>query len=151
MEILKGLLTINGADAYERYGVFLSEEKEGGMDNYNELMRPAASKGYICVDFREQDGEKYPDELVPAFAARDLDLRFTLEAENKEDFLAKYRAFITALKTGDKGWLTLTLTDIGKSYRVFYKDCPGWSQLTGFEGKVYSSFKVQFREPVPEY
>lgn len=151
MEILNGLLKINGADAYGVYGVFLSENDEGEHRNYNELMRPAPSKKHTCVSFREKDGEDYPDTLMPALQARDIELRFTLEAESREDFLTKYSAFIQMLRNGDDGWLILHLAELDRSYRVFYLDCTEWDQLTGFEGKVYASFTVKFREPVPAY
>lgn len=151
MEILKGLLYINELDAYDTYGVFLSEENLGDMENYNALMKPAESKGHKCVDFREEDGEKYPDELMTTLKARDIELTFTLEAENKEEFFAKRKAFVSALRTGVKGWIELKLSDLGRTFRVFYLGCTSWSQLTGFEGKVYASFKVKFREPNPAY
>lgn len=151
MEILEGLFFINDLDAYNTYGVFLSEENSGDMENYNSLMRPAESKGHTCVDFREQDGEKYPEKLVTSLKARDIELRFTLEADDKTDFFARRKAFITALRTGTDGWLTLRLADIGQSFKVFYVSCSNWTQLTGFEGKVYASFKVKFREPLPAY
>ena len=151
MDILKGLFFINGLDAYDTYGIFLSEENAGDMENYNALMKPADSKGHTCVDFREQDGEKYPEKLVTALKARDIELQFTLEAADKTDFFDKRRKFVTALRTGEDGWLTLRLADIGKSFRVFYSGCTGWTQLTSFEGKVYASVKVKFREPNPEY
>ena len=151
MEILEGLFFINDLDAYDTYGVFLSEENPGDMENYNSLMKPAESKGHTCVDFREHDGEKYPDKLVTALKSRDIELRFTLEADDKTDFFARRKAFITALRTGTDGWLTLRLADIGQSFKVFYVSCSSWTQLTGFEGKVYASFKVKFREPLPAY
>ena len=47
MEILEGLFFINDLDAYDTYGVFLSEENPGDMENYNSLMKPAESKGSI--------------------------------------------------------------------------------------------------------
>lgn len=151
MEILKGLFFINELDAYDTYGVFLSEENAGDMENYNALMKPADSKGHTYVDFREQDGEKYAKKLVTALKAREIELQFTLEAANKADFFDKRRKFITALRAGADGWLTLKLADIGQSFKVFYVSCSRWTQLTGFEGKVYASFKVKFREPEPVY
>ena len=151
MEILKGLLYINEVDAYDTYGVFLSERNPGDMENYNALLKPAESKGHICVDFREEDGEKYPDRLLTTLKARDIELMFTIEAENKEEFFAKRKAFVSALRTGVNGWIELKLSDLGRTFKVFYISCSEWSQLTGFEKKVYASFKVKFREPNPVY
>ena len=92
MEILEGLFFINDLDAYNTYGVFLSEENPGDMENYNSLMKPAESKGHTCVDFREHDGEKYPDKLVTALKSRDIELRFTLEADDKDRRVADIEA-----------------------------------------------------------
>ena len=150
MNILKGLFYINGIDAYSEYGVFLSEEEQDGMENYNALLLPAAAKPHTPVDFQEHNGEDYPDVLVTTRAARDIDLRFTLEADDKADFFMKRKAFISVLRKGQNGWLALTLTDIGQSYRVFYKECTKWTQLTAFEGKVYASTVIRFREPMPQ-
>ena len=150
MDILKGLFYINGTDAYSEYGVFLSEEEQDGMENYNALLLPAPAKAYKAVDVREKDGEDYPDVLLSVKAARDIELRFTLEADSKEDFFAKRNAFLSALRTGQNGWLTLTLADIGQSFKVFYKECVEWTQLTPFDGKVYASVVIRFREPKPQ-
>lgn len=150
MDILKGLFYINGVDTYSEYGVFLSEEDQDGMENYNALFMPAAAKSYKPVDFRERDGEDYPDVLETSKAARDIDLRFTLEAEDKDDFFTRRKAFLSMLRTGQNGWLTLTLADIGQSYRVFYKECVEWTQLTVFDDKVYASVVIRFREPKPQ-
>ena len=151
MEILRGLLYINDVDAYDTYGVFLSEKNPGDMENYNALLKPAESKGHTCVDFREEDGEKYPDVLKTTLKARDIELTFTIEAENKEEFFAKRKAFVSALRTGVNGWLDLRLSDLDRSFKVFYISFSNWSQLTGFENKVYASFTVKFREPNPVY
>ena len=153
MEILKGLLYINDNDAYDTYGVFLSERNPGDMENYNALLKPAESKGHTCVDFREEDGEKYPPILKTALKARDIELTFTIEAENKKEFFAKRKAFVSALRTGSNGngWLELRLSDLDMIFKVFYVSCSEWTQLTGFEKKVYASFKVKFREPNPVY
>lgn len=151
MDILKGLLYINDEDAYEEYGVFLSEEKPGDAKNYSALMKPSKAKSHTPVDFREQDGEKYPVRLVPALEARNVELQFTLEAADKDTFFIRYGRFVSTLKNGAEGWLSFYLPEINRTYRFFYLECSSWNQLTTFEGKVYASFKVKFREPNPVF
>lgn len=151
MEILEGLLFINNNDAYKSYGVFLSEEKPGKSDNYSALMKPSRAKKHTAVDFRELDGEKYPDVLTPAFEARDVELRFSMIAANKTSFIESYSEFVQMLKTGIDGWLVFYLPELDKTYRMFYKECGSWDQLTDFNGQVVASFKVKFREPNPVF
>lgn len=151
MEILNGLLFINDMDAYQEYGVFLSEGKPGDTKNYSALMKPSRAKSHTPVNFRERDGEKYPDKLVPALEARDVELQFTLKATDRDDFFIKYGNFIQTLKNGVNGWLSFYLPEINRTYSFFYMECSSWDQLTTFEGKVYASFKVKFREPNPVF
>lgn len=151
MEILEGLLSINNNDVYKTYGVFLSEERPGNNDNYSALMKPSKAKAHTAVNFREKDGEKYPDVLVPALEARDVELRFSMIAADKASFVAYYSKFIQMLKTGVDGWLLLHLPELNKTYRMFYKECADWDQLTDFNGQVVASFKVKFREPNPVF
>ena len=74
MDILKGLLLINGVDVFVDYGAFLAEEKAGDTKNYSALLKPPSAKPHTAVSFREKDGEKLPDALLPAWEARDVTL-----------------------------------------------------------------------------
>ena len=76
MDILKGLLLINGTDVFTAYGAYLVEEKKGDNKNYSALLKPPAAKSHTAVSFRERDGEKLPDSLLPAWEARDVTLQF---------------------------------------------------------------------------
>ena len=67
MDILKGLLLINGVDVFVDYGAFLAEEKAGDTKNYSALLKPPSAKPHTAVSFREKDGEKLPDALLPAW------------------------------------------------------------------------------------
>ena len=69
MDILEGLLFINDQDVYKTCGAFLTEDKAGDNTNYATLLTPPKMKAYTAVSFREQDGEKLPDKLTPAFEA----------------------------------------------------------------------------------
>lgn len=147
MDVLDGLLYINGNDVYKTYGAFLSEDREGDNSNYSELLKPPAMKPYTAVAFREQDGEKLPVALLPAFEARDVALQFAIYATSKADFVAKYTAFVGMLRSG---WLDIRLPELDKTYRMYYQSCTEYSQLTPLDGGITAGkFKVKLREPKP--
>ena len=149
MDILKGLLLINEVDVFIDFGAFLAEEKEGDNKNYSALLKGSATKSHTAVSFREKDGEKLPSKLVPALEARDVTLHFAIMAADRTQFLSRYASFLRFLKAGDKGWLTIHLPELGRTFRMYYKDCTDYSQLTDFKGEVIAKFSVKFREPVP--
>lgn len=149
-KILEGLVFINEVDVYKEYSAYLVEDKRGTHTNYNELLKPPTMKPYTAVSFREQDGEILPDILpVPCFEARDVTLYFAIISATKVDWMAKYIAFVSMLKSG---WLHIRLPELGKTYKMYYKSCSNYEQLTYLEDEaVYASrFKVKFREPKPE-
>lgn len=146
-QILEGLLYINDVDVFTTYGAFLCEDQDKDNTNYAELMKPATMKPYVSVDFREQDGEKLPDELIPRFEPRDITLQFAIVAVDKADFLTKYSAFVTMLRAG---WISLNLPELDKTFRMYYVNCSQWDQITPFDdGDVVAKFKIKFREPIP--
>lgn len=144
----KGLLFINEKDVFVEYGAFLVEDKLGDHTNYSEMLKPPAMKAYTAVAFREQDGEKLPDVLLPRFEARDVTLYFAIIAETKALFVARYIAFVTLLKSG---WLHIRVPELDKTYRMYYKECSKYDQLTYLKDEaVYASrFKLKLREPKP--
>lgn len=149
MKILEGLFFINDVDVYKEYSAFLVEDKVGAHVNYNELLKPPAMKSYTAVSFREQDGENLPEELPsPCFEARDVTLYFAIISETKAGLIANYAAFFSLLKSG---WLNICVPELNRTYKMYYKSCTNFDQLTYLEGEaVYASrFKVKFREPKP--
>ncbi len=149
MKVLEGLLFINEKDVCREYGVFLHEDKAGAHTNYNELLKPPSMKDYVAVSFRERDGEQLPDTLpMPRIEPRDVTLQFTLLADTKAEFMNRYTAFIALLRSG---WLDVRLPELDRTYRMYYKDCTGYEQLSYLEQEaVYAAqFKVKFREPQP--
>ena len=146
---LENLLFINGQDVYKVYGAFLVEDKSGDHANYRELLKPPAMKPYTAVSFREQDGEKLPVVLpIPRFEARDVTLYFAIIAPTKELFASQYTAFVTLLKSG---WLNIEVPELNTTYKMYYKECSSYEQLTYLEDEsVYASrFKLKLREPKP--
>jgi hypothetical protein len=148
MEYLKELLYINDMDVFKEYGVFLTETEAGGHTNYDALLLPPKLKEYVVVDFREEDGEKLPDNLIPRYEARDVTLHFALRASNPIAWKTKYTAFLTLLKSG---WLNIRVPELDKTYRMYVKEFSSYEQPTPFAGEIYCRFKVRFREPNPSF
>lgn len=151
MNVLKGLLLINDVDVFTDYGAFLVEEKVGENKNYSSLLKPPPTKTHTAVSFREQDGEKLPETLVSAWEARDVVLHFAIIASDRQQFLLRYSTFLAFLKAGDKGWLKLYLQELDRTFRLYYKECTDYSQLTDFGREVAAKFSVKFREPSPAF
>lgn len=153
METLEGLVIINGTDIWKEYGVFLTEEKKGGRENLTAIMMPAKAKTHVGVNIREHDGVKYSADLNPKSEERDVTLHFALFAPTKEQWLSRYRAFISFLKQGEKGWLRVRLSELDLTMTLFYVDSSNFKPLTYLwkEGVQASRFKVKFREPEPSF
>lgn len=145
-------LYINGKDAWTTYKVFLAEDRAGDNRNYSEILTPPPTKERKAVSYPEEDGERLPKTLSPALEARDITLSFALIADNKAAFFAAYKAFLSALKTGDKGWLTLRIVDLDKTIEVYYLSASSYRQLSTFTGGVVAArFDIKFREPKPQF
>ena len=63
--ILSGLVLVNGTDIWTEYGVFLVEDRRGGMENLTAILTPSKAKKDTAVDIREEHGEKYSPVLTP--------------------------------------------------------------------------------------
>lgn len=150
-KILGGLVLINGIDIWTEYGVFLVEEKRGGMENLTAILTPSKAKPDTAVNIREEDGEKYSSVLVPKNEARDVTLHFALYSQTQAGWLKKYFAFINFLKKGRDGWLDIAFPQLGLTLRVKYTDSTKFKPLTYLwkEGVHASKFNVKFREPKP--
>ena len=150
---LKNLVIINGKDIWTEFGAFLTEEKKGGRENLTAIMSPSKVKTHVAVNIREENGSKYSSVLDVKNEERDVTLHFALFAESRSEWLQKYRDFITFLKEGENGWLSMRLPELSLTMRLFYVDCPGYKPLTYLwkEGVHASRFKVKFREPVPSF
>lgn len=146
MNILEGLLYINDIDVYKRYGAFLCEDKQGDMSNYEELLKPASAKAIPSVSFPEQNGEETADTIVIKKEPRDVSLFIAIQADNVTQWFSRYNAFLAFLRSG---WLNIRLTELDVVFRMYYKSCKQYSQLTSFEGSVCAQIKITLREPKP--
>ncbi len=149
--VLKGLVDINGVDIWQRYGVFLTEEKKGGRENLTAILTPSKVKEHVGVNIRELDGKKYSQHLTVTNQERDVTLHFAQYAQTRDAWLQNYMDFVQFLKTGDNGWLSVRFTELDLTLRMFYVDSSAYRALTYLwkEGVQASRYKVRFREPEP--
>ncbi len=153
MRGLEGLVIINGIDIWKEFGAFLTEEKAGGRENLTAIMTPSKVKGHVGVNIREHDGTKYSDKLDVKNEERDVTLHFAIFAPSVQEWLSRYRAFITMLKQGADGWLSVDFPSIGLTMRMYYMSSTTYKPLTYLwrEGVQASRFKVTFKEPEPSF
>ena len=150
-KILSGLVLMNGTDIWTEYGVFLAEEKRGGMDNLTAILTPSKAKKDTAVNIREEQGEKYSTTLTPRNEPRDVTLCFALYNKTQAGWLKNYFSFINFLKAGNGGWIDISFPQLDLTMHVKYSDAPKFTPLTYLwkEGVHAGRFKVKFREPVP--
>lgn len=152
MEILKGLLTINGVDPYEEYGAFLAyREGEDPLANYSSLLAPPELKEQRKVEFREMNGVKLPAKLVQRWKEREVTLTFAILADDKTQFEERYYGFLEFLRVGNDGWLEFHLPELSRTWRMYMRRVTPYEQLEGFEDKVSALFSVVFEEPSPNF
>lgn len=149
--ILSGLVLVNGTDIWTEYGVFLVEDRRGGMENLTAILTPSKAKKDTAVDIREEDGEKYSAVLNPKNEARDVTLHFALYNKTQAGWMKQYFAFVNFLKQGKDGWLEIRFSQLDLQLRVKYADCTKFTPLTYLwrEGVHAGKFRVKFREPKP--
>lgn len=153
MEALEGLVTINGTDIWKEFGAFLTEEKKGGRENLNAILKASKVKAHVGVDIREHDGTKYSPKLDVRNQERDITLHFAIFAPTIEGWIDRYSKFLTLIKQGKDGWLTMRLPTLGLTMRLFYVDNTDFKSLTYLwkEGVQAGRFKVKFKEPEPSF
>ncbi len=152
MDILKGLLAINGIDPYVEYGAFLAwREGEDPLANYSALLAPPELKEQFKVEYDEDDGIRLPTKLLQRWKEREVSLTFAIIAKDKAEFEQRYYGFLAFLKEGADGWLDVTLPELSRTWRMYMRRVSPYSQLEGFEGAVTAMFTVVFEEPSPNF
>ncbi len=143
---LTGLLKINGKDLWTEFGAFLAETSADGRENMGQLLCVPPAKEVTYVDFRERDGEEYPEDPKLTLQAADRTLQLCVTASSETERLSRYRG-LTALLTS--GWLTVEVKDTG-TYKMIYKQMEGqpeWYAVYG--GGLAALLKVTLHEPSP--
>lgn len=155
--LLSGLLTINGTDAYTEWGVFLTEDKPGDMENLKQILAPAGLKAQTGVNISTEAGRRYSDSLDLQQDERDVTLYFAQYALSRQEWFDNYRSFLTALKAGydetHKGWLRLGLPTLGITMTLFMTGVTQVTPLTYLwqTGVQAAKYKIRFKEPEPSF
>ena len=130
--------------------LFIKAKDRGGTyDNLSALLTPPPAKRHTTVDYRERDGEE-ADVSDVRFEARDISLRLAMITDNEQEFRTKYKGFIEILRSG---LLNVRVSEIGKTYKLYYLSCPGTVMKTRLRttGRLAAIWTVKFREPKPDF
>lgn len=133
---MTGDLTINGYDAYTRWGISLSD---GAI---SALMTPAPMKERLSNDVRTEHGSRTSNQS-PKLASRDVTLEMHLSASSRESFFSRYESFCSELATGKLHIITKYQPSV--TYRMLYVSC---AQFTAFLNGL-AKFSLKLTEPNP--
>lgn len=133
----KGELFINGLDAYERWGVSLSDTA------LSALMTPAPQKKFISSKSRLKDGKSIVVNN-PKVDERSVSIAIHLIARNEAEFFSNYEKFCNDVLA--KGYLTIeTKFQQGVIYKMEYESCSQFSQFM----RGIAKFTLKMTEPNP--
>lgn len=133
---MKGDLYINGKDAYDTWGISLTD---GAI---SALMTPAPQKSIIENKSRNEHGKRVLNSN-PKVDERDINLQIHLTASTKEDFFAKYESFCNELATGSLKIKTKYQPSV--IYKTNYLSCNQFSEFMFGIAK----FTLKLNEPNP--
>ena len=135
---MKGELIINGADAYETWGVSMGKGFLDALDSFVPM------KEYVTNSSRLEHGEQV---LVgtPRVGARDVTLGFTIMGENENIYRARRKAFEAVLQ---QGFVNVVVPALGEEvYKLLYI---GKSTTYNMNvARCFSEVTIKFREPNP--
>lgn len=148
---MTGDITINGYDAFTRWGVNL---EDGAL---SALMTPAPTKEFIETKSRTAHGKRVLTK-TPRYDSREITLPFHIIASTKEEFLEKYRLFCEEvlapgsfeLKTRYEPERTVivsgqVVTREQPVYRLVYLSCTQFRQFI----REMAVFTLKVSEPDP--
>lgn len=122
------------------FGVSLSD---GAL---SALLSPPAAKERISNESRLEDGKRIDIYTPTRFQSRELTLEMHLIADNFQQFLTRWRAFLAALTASPQG-IIMTVVAYGQTlqYTLQFLSCTQFAQYNGQLGK----FAVRFSEQLP--
>ncbi len=132
---MEGKYYINGRDAYTEYGVILDYESLGA------LMAPPPLKDAVENDAPLENGVQQ-SSVMPKINKRSLTLIFHLYADNQEQVLARYNAFVQMLLSAP---FKLKVMRTGITYNLTYRSSSGFVPWFGGVAK----FTLSVIEPNP--
>lgn len=133
---MRGELYINGKDAYDTWGISLSDS------GLSALMTPAPNKEYIENKSRLGHGKSVINNNV-RIDERNITLPIHLTASNKNEFFSRYSSFCEELAKGYMEIMTSYQPNV--LYRMYYISCNQFSQFMHGIGK----FSLKLNEPDP--
>jgi len=122
---MNGKYILNGNDLYGVFGVVV----EGGSESFLAL---PGRKEPLSHDFRDRDGIDI-DLWAPRFRAREFVLKCALEAPGRDAFWARYNGLFAEL--AGSGAHALEIADLGRTFRVYYREQRGAKKLTPLDGQ----------------
>ncbi len=134
---MTGDVTINGVDAYARYGVNL---EDGALST---LMTPAPMKEFIDGKSRLRHGKSVVVKNA-RYDSREMTLPFHLIAGSRDEFFAKYALFCSEVLSKGKFELR-TKYQSGVVYRLVYLSCTQFRQFM----QEMAVFSLKVEEPNP--
>lgn len=134
---MKGDVTINNIDAFERYGINL---EDGALST---LMTPSPLKEFIENKSRLKHGKTVITKS-PKYDSREITLPFHLIAKSKTDFFNKYKLFCDEVLS--KGAFELkTKYEPGVVYKLVYISCTQFREFI----REMAVFSLKVSEPDP--
>lgn len=127
---MKGILYIDGIDAYDAYGISFSDI------SYDDLVCLPEMKPVAFNDWHEKNGID-PDLSAPVIAAKDVILNFYVS-----DSTSSYSAFLDALSDGS--YHNFNFKEIGLSKRLRLKKSSNLKSILGL-----GSFSLTFSDDDP--
>lgn len=116
---MKNELFINGNDAYEKWGISLSE------GSLTALLTPPTMKGAITNESRLQHGKQVYN--IAKVDSRQVSLELHFSAHSRDEFFNKYLSFCEELKKGKLEIITKYQPDV--VYRFLYLSCTQFKQF----------------------
>lgn len=134
---MKGDLLINGKDAFETWGVNMG-------DNFlNVLLTPPPVKEFIENKSRLEDGKRVLTENQKV-DERDIALTFTIQGENQNDYISRYKAFMAEMSSG---LVSINVPILGSDiYHVYYKNATSFAMSLD---RTFSKISMKVCEPNP--
>lgn len=134
---MKGDVTINNADAFERYGINL---EDGALST---LMTPAPMKEFIEVKSRVRHGKNIITK-EPKYDSREITLPFHIISKSKSEFFQKYNLFCDEVLAKGKFEIK-TKYQPNVVYRLVYISCTQFRQFI----QEMAVFSLKVSEPDP--
>lgn len=134
---MKGELIINGKDAFDIWGVNMGD---GFLEN---LLLPPPMKDLIENKSRLRDGRDVIYSNIRK-DERDVTLVFTIQGNDKADYMTKFRSFLDEISGGK---VTIKVPDLGEEvYHVHYLRSTSFALNTS---RTFSKLSIKFNEPNP--